>query len=185
MNLKNKSNFYLSCVAAILSALSTVFVYFMHFPNAIGGYIHIGDAIVYLTAALLPKPYAAVSAAMGFGLADLLSGYPVYILPSAFIRALVVLCFTAKKNKILCRRNYAALPLSLVITVGGYFITKYIIYQFINKMPEVAVTKAVASVPGNIIQCASSAVVFILVSIALDKMNFKEKIKLSGVNKNV
>ena len=182
---KSKSKLHLLSLTSVFAALSAVFVYFIHIPNALGGYTHIGDAIVYLAAAILPSPYAAVSGAIGFGLADLLSGYPVYILPSALIRVLVVLCFTAKKDKLLCKRNYIALPLSFLITVGGYFITKYIIYQFINKMPEVAITNAFASIPGNILQCVASSAVFIIVSLTLDKMNFKEKINLTGAKKNV
>ena len=43
-------------------------------------------------------------------------------------------------------------------------------------MPEVALTNAITSIPGNIIQCFAGSVIYILIGTALDKMNFKEKL---------
>ena len=54
-----------------------------------GGYIHFGDAIIYLTATLLPAPYAIAAAAIGGGLADLLTA-PMWILPTIIIKMLIV-----------------------------------------------------------------------------------------------
>ncbi len=179
MTTKIKNNLQLTVISALFAALSTVFVYFIHFPNAIGGYIHVGDAIVYLCASLLPTPYAAVASAVGFGLADLISGYPYYILPSAIIRVIVVLFFTSKKDKIICKRNLLALPCSAVATILLYAVTKYVIYSFIYKTPEVALTNAIASMAGNFIQCAASCVLFIFAALALDKLNFKSRLKLT------
>ena len=42
-----------------------------------GGYIHLGDALIYLAAVLLPAPYAMAAGAIGGGLADLLTA-PVW-----------------------------------------------------------------------------------------------------------
>lgn len=44
------------------------------------GYVNIGDAAVLISAWLLGNPYGAFAAGIGSGLADLLSGYPAYIL---------------------------------------------------------------------------------------------------------
>lgn len=162
--------------AAMFAALSAVFVWLVHIPNGIGGYTHIGDAIVYISASLLPLPYAAVSSAIGFGLADLLSGYPTYIIPSALIRVLIVLAFSSKSKKLLTKRNIIALPISLIITVGGYAVTKFILKYFLESYTfEAAIGAMAASIPGNIIQVVLSSIVFIVVSLALDKLNFKEK----------
>ena len=46
--------------AAILAAAITIMTAFLfHVPiGATGGYVHFGDALIYLSAALLPAPYA-------------------------------------------------------------------------------------------------------------------------------
>lgn len=163
-------------LSALFAALSAVFVGFMHIPNGIGGYTHIGDAIVYLAASFLPMPYAAASSAVGFALADLIAGYPHYMIPSALIRVLVVLAFSSKGNKLIHKRNIIALPISLVITVGGYAATKLILKYFIESNTwEASVASMVASIPGNIMQVVFSSVAFILVALALDKIDFKNK----------
>lgn len=163
-------------VSALFAALSAVLVGFVHIPNGIGGYTHIGDAIVYLAASFLPLPYAAASSAVGFALADLIAGYPHYMLPSAIIRVLIVLMFSSKSKKLLTKRNIVALPLSLIITVGGYALTKLVLKYFVESNTwEASVASMIASIPGNIIQVVLSSVVFILISIALDRINFKNK----------
>lgn len=178
-----KKNLILVVVSALFSALSAVFVGFIHIPNGIGGYTHIGDAIVYLCASLLPLPYAAASSAIGFALADLIAGYPYYMLPSAIIRVLVVLMFSSKAKKLLTKKNIIALPLSLLITVGGYAVTKFILKYFVESYTsEAAVAAMISSIPGNIIQCVLSSIVFVLVALALDKLNFKEKFDLGDKN---
>lgn len=174
---KTKSTLYLSVVSALLAALSTVFVYFIHIPNGIGGYTHAGDMFVYLAACLLPTPYAAMSGAVGFAIADLLSGYPHYMIPSALIRVLVVLMFSSKQDKILSKRNYIALPLSAVITVVGYAITKYFVYILMkSEGSQAAFAAAIASIPGNIMQCVISSVLFVALSLALDRFGFKKQV---------
>lgn len=167
---------FLLVLASAFAALSAALAGFLPIPNATGGYIHIADAIVYLCASLLPMPYAASSSAVGFALADILSGHPYYALPSAIIRLIIVLFFTAKEKKIITKRNIIALPVSLIITVSGYFVFKFILYYFIQKMPEVALTNTITSIPGNIVQCLAGSVIYILIGTALDKMNFKEKL---------
>lgn len=175
--MKNKPKLYLSAISALFAALCTVFVYFVHIPNAIGGYIHAGDMFVYLAASMLPTPYAAMSTAVGFALADLVSGYPQYMLPSAIIRILIVLFFTNKQEKILCKKNYIGLPIAAVITIGGYAITKYILYRVMNHAAvEVAFGAALTSMPENLIQCALSSLLYVLLSLALDKFDFKKQI---------
>ena len=61
--------------AGIMAALITLMTaYICHIPvGTNGGYIHFGDSLIYLAAVLLPRPYALAAAAIGGGLADLLT----------------------------------------------------------------------------------------------------------------
>ena len=51
------------------------------------GYAHLGDAVIFLIALLLPRRDAAMAAAIGSALADLLGGFPIWILPTLLIKA--------------------------------------------------------------------------------------------------
>ena len=69
----NKSaNVKLITLTAIFAAMTYVLTAFLHIPTA-KGYIHIGDAVIFIAACILPKPYAAASAAIGASLSDALS----------------------------------------------------------------------------------------------------------------
>ncbi|NLB91052.1 MAG: ECF transporter S component, partial [Clostridiales bacterium] len=57
-----------------LSALVLLFTYIFKIPvPATGGYVHLGDGIIFLAAALL-GPYAAFIGGIGSALADLMGG---------------------------------------------------------------------------------------------------------------
>ena len=53
--------------ALFASAITVMTAYILHIPIPTGGYIHLGDALIYLAACLLPAPYAAAAAAQGGG----------------------------------------------------------------------------------------------------------------------
>ena len=77
-------------LAAMFAALIYVATCFIQIPNpASGGYVHPGDALCLLAAWLLPLPYGILASATGTMLADLLSGYGHYALPSFIIKAIV------------------------------------------------------------------------------------------------
>ena len=62
-------------LTGLFAAMITLMTaYICHIPyGANGGYIHFGDALIYIAAVLLPRPYALAAAAIGGGLADLLT----------------------------------------------------------------------------------------------------------------
>ena len=97
--------------ALFAAAITIMTAYMLHIPIPTGGYIHLGDALIYLAACLLPAPFAAAAAAIGAGLADLLTA-PVWVLPTLMIKAVIVLFFTSKGERLLCRRNIAAVVLA-------------------------------------------------------------------------
>lgn len=72
-------------VAALLAAMTCVATMIIKIPvQATGGYINLGDSIVILSGFVLGPVLGGVSAGLGSALADLLSGYAVYI-PATFI----------------------------------------------------------------------------------------------------
>lgn len=157
-------------MAALFAALIAVFTaWLFHIPIKIGAntaYLHFGDAFIFLAASLLPAPYACAAAAIGGGLADLLCGSVIWAPFTVVIKALITLCFSSRSDRLLTRRNLlAALP-ALVITVGGYYLAEAILYG--NWVAPVL------SIWGNVVQIVGSAVIYVLVALALQKAGVKK-----------
>ena len=61
--MSRKENLHQLTVTALFAAAITVMTaYMLHIPIPTGGYIHLGDTLIYLAACLLPFPYAAAAA---------------------------------------------------------------------------------------------------------------------------
>ena len=81
--------------AALFAALACVATMSLHIPTpGTGGYIHPGDAIVVLSGILLGPIYGGLAAGLGSALADLLSGYMVYVPITFVVKAVIaVVCY--------------------------------------------------------------------------------------------
>ena len=89
-------------IAALLAAIICIATTSFHIPVGVnGGYVHVGDAFIYMAASILPLPYAMMAAAIGAGLADLPSGVAVWVIPTIIIKPILVLFFASKNEKIL------------------------------------------------------------------------------------
>lgn len=156
-------------VTAVFAALITLMTaYIFHIPVGMnGGYVHLGDAMIYLAAAFLPMPYACAAGAVGGGLADLLTA-PVWAPATILIKMLICLPFSSKENRFVTKRNVVALFLAFVISTVGYYIAEGIMFGFTASF--------FASIPGSIVQSGGSAVVFVIAGSALDRIGFKTRI---------
>ncbi|MBQ8821585.1 MAG: TIGR04002 family protein [Lachnospiraceae bacterium] len=155
-------------ITGIMAALITLMTaYICHIPmGANGAYIHFGDALIYLAAAILPKPYALAAAAIGGGLADLLTA-PMWAPATVIIKMLIVLPFTEKKPKIVVPRNVFAAVIGYLFTGVGYFLAEYVLFE----NPAVLWV----SLSQNLVQSVGSAVLFVVFGLALDKVQAKTK----------
>ncbi len=155
---------------ALLAAMITVFTaYICHIPvGSNGGYIHFGDSLIYIAACLLPWPYAMAAAAIGGGLADILTA-PIWAPATIIIKALISIPFTNKSSKIVTARNVISTIIAFVISATGYAIAEAVITQ-----TNILVVLPV-SVPGSVIQSGGSAIIFIILGLVLDKMGFKKR----------
>ena len=163
-----KDKIHLLTITALFAAAITVMTaYLLHIPIPTGGYIHLGDALIYLAACLLPAPYAAAAAAIGAGLADLLTA-PMWVLPTLVIKAVVVLFFSSKAERVLCRRNIAAVVIAGLFSPAAYALAGC----------AMAGTMA-AFVPqflGTLVQGIGSGALFIVITPALDGVKLKARV---------
>ncbi len=164
-------------LAAMMAALGCGVTMFLHIPTH-QGYIHVGDAVFFLAAVLLPGPYAAAAAAIGGGLSDLLSGYPLWILPTMLIKAGSTLAFTSRKETCLHSRNWLALGLAGVWCVGGYFAAGILLAMFSGAQGAAALAAAAADIPGNCVQTLASSLLFVAVAFSLDRTGMKKRLTL-------
>ena len=170
--MKNKKT-RLVVLSSLLAAIIFVCTRFTAIPIFGGqGYVHIGDAFVFLSAALLPTPYAMASSAIGAGLADLTAGYTIYVLPTAIIKALMALMFwgIAKSEKLLSIRSIISLILGILVLVGGYYIAEVILYgSFVSPL---------LGMVWNTAQGVFSAAAFIFLALAFDRAKLRERFSL-------
>ena len=157
----------LTTTALFAAAITVMTAYMLHIPLPTGGYIHLGDALIYLAACLLPGPYAAAAAAIGAGLADLLTA-PMWVLPTLVIKAVLVLFFTSKSECILCPRNWAA------VVAAGLFSPAA--YALANCVMAGTMTAFLPQFLGTLAQGIGSGALFLVIAPALDGVKLKEHV---------
>ena len=109
------------------------------------GYFNLGDGVIFGIATIL-GPFAAISAAIGSGLADLVAGYSIYIPATVLIKG----CMGYLAGFIMFKkpdiRWYNLILLFFVcelIMVSGYFFYEWLLNGFGN---------AAAAIPANLLQ---------------------------------
>lgn len=167
---------YTAVFAALTFALTMVHIA----PAANAGYSHLGDTVIYLAASVLPWPYAMLSASVGGALADLISGSANWAIATVVIKALNVVPFALMRvwmqkhkhdQKIFSPWSIPVLVFSGLITFFGYLLAEMIMYGSRFAFAASAAT--------GWIQPVFSAVVFVVLALALDRADFKKKIQKS------
>ena len=160
---------YITLTGLMAAMITLMTAYICHIPTDVnGGYIHFGDSLIYIAAALLPTPYALAAAAIGGGLADLMTA-PMWAPATIIIKMLITIPFTNKSAKIITPRNIVSTVIAYLISGLGYFFAEYIIFGSLS-------TAFLASMSGNLIQSAGSAIFFIIFGLTLDKVHIKSRL---------
>ena len=160
-------NRYLTMTGLMAALIANMTAYICHIPIGVnGGYIHFGDSLIYLAAALLPRPYALAAAAIGGGLADLMTA-PMWTIATIIIKMLIVLPFSNESAKIVTPRNIIATVVAYFISAFGYFVAEYFLFGTWSAL--------LVSLWGNLIQAVGSAIFFMIFGYALDKVHIKNR----------
>ncbi|MBR4671000.1 MAG: TIGR04002 family protein [Butyrivibrio sp.] len=164
-----KTKTKLMAVTGLMTAMTVIFTaYIFHIPVGVnGGYVHFGDSVIYLAAALLPTPYAFVVGALGGGIADLLTA-PMWMLPTIIIKMLIVLPFSSKGRSLLSKRNMAAPIISFFISATGYYIAEMILFG--------TKTAIISAFSGSLVQSGGSALFFYIAAAAFDAASVKRTV---------
>ena len=161
-----RNHIKLMCIAGIFSALVFVVTAYLHIPTY-NGYVHCGDAFIFLAACLLPMPYSIIVGMVGAMLADTLTGFAIWAPGSMLVKASIAILFSCKAKKIITARNLIMLfPAALISALGYYLYEALMIGNFVTSL---------AGIPGSLAQAIASSIVFVIAGIAMDKYNVKKK----------
>ena len=120
--MEKKINVKQMTLCGVLAALVFVLTYFPKVPVPVtGGYVHLGDGAIFL-AVLLLGPLGIPAAAIGSGLADLIGGYMLYVIPTVIIKGLVALVAWKLYRKGSWVSAVVAFVLAEAVMVLGYFV---------------------------------------------------------------
>ena len=164
---KRQQTLKLTMTGVYAAMITIMTAYICHVPyGANGGYIHFGDALIYVAAVFLPRPYAMAAAAIGGGMADLLTA-PLWAPATIMIKMIITLPFTSKEGRILCPRNIIAPFLAALLSATGYYLAQGILFgSFVSVL---------ASFAGSAVQSGGSAIIFLALAVALDKAHMKSR----------
>ena len=147
--------------AALLAALVCVSTLIITVTLPGGGYFNLGDCFVITSGVVLGPLFGFLAAAIGSGLADIISGYALYA-PATFIikglMALVVGFICLKNNKML--KVFLSGVVAEIIMIAGYFLYEFMLNGF---------SLAILGVAGNALQGVVGVVTSFVLVLLLTK----------------
>lgn len=154
-------------MTAIMIALIFTATYMVKIPNpATGGYTHLGDCMVFLGVLLLGKSKGALAAGLGGALSDLLSGAPIWVLPTFVIKYLMGWIMGS-----FCDRSSTSNGW-LGAMIGGIF---QIVAYTLVKIPLVGIAPALASLPRICLQTGIGLCIFVVLEMMISHTELLEK----------
>ncbi len=148
-------------MTALLAAFSCVATLVIRVPSPTGGYMNLGDTVVLPGAYLLGGAYGAAAGAIGPALADLISGYPVYVPATLVIKALMAL-MAAGIYHACVKKSWSLVLASLCAEI--WMVAGYWLYDgFLMR----SLVGSLAGVPSNLVQGIFGIVVSTALAIAL------------------
>ena len=173
-----KSSTFRITLTAVLAALVCAATAIFHIPSPIGGYLHLGDGLVLLSAFLLGPIWGALAAGLGSMLADLLAGYPMYAVGTLVVKALAALVAGAVYGRL--KKGRAAMLISGLcgetVVVVGYLVFAAVVLGY--------GAGALAEVPGNLCQGAAGIALSLALTPALVRNPWVRE-KLNGVSPTI
>lgn len=163
---KNGSQTRMLVMAGLFAALGCVATMVLQVPSPTGGYMNLGDTVVILGAYLLGPVYGAIAGGVGPALADLLSGYGVYVPATLVIKALMGL------TAALLYQALGKKPWALVACGAAAEAIMVVGYCLYDGLLSGSLAAGAAGIPSNLVQAAFGLVVSTLLAMILKKNGY-------------
>lgn len=149
-------------ITALFAALTFCATFVVQIPTPTGGYIHIGDSLVLVSAWILGPLYGTLAAGIGSALCDLFAGYSMYIFPTFVIKCLMALV-ACVLYRVISKKAHSVISRILsgicggVVMVAGYYLVEATVmsYGFVGALQGVVL---------NIVQAVLGIAVATLIS---------------------
>ena len=140
-------------MSGVMAALVFVMTYLPKVPVPVtGGYVHLGDGMVFLAAMLL-GPMGVAASAVGSALSDLVGGYITYLVPTFLIKGVMALIAWKLYKPGKWLQTAIAFIIAEAVMVAGYFVFEAVLY---------GIPAALGAVGPNAIQGAAGVAVGLL-----------------------
>ena len=160
-------------MTGLMAALGCVATLLLQVPSPTGGYLNLGDTVVLLGAYLLGPVFGAVAGGMGPAMADLLSGYAVYVPATLVIKAamafLAAMLYRAAGKRGMVLWGAAA---ETVMVAGYWLFDALLAFSAGGGTLAVCLAGSAAGVPGNVVQGVFGAAASTLLAMALRRSQF-------------
>lgn len=158
-------------MTALFAALGYVATRILQIPTPSGGYVNLGDTVVILGAYLLGPVYGAVAGGIGPALADLLSGYAIYVPATLVIKAVMAL-LTALVYRALGKKTWSMVVCAVAaeaVMIVGYWLFETVLAAAAGEGSFMVCLAAcgAAGIPGNLVQAAFGIAASTLLALAL------------------
>ena len=163
----NKTLILTGILLVVVVLLTCLLRFDIHYQGKLSGYWTLGDVGVYIAAALLGGPWAAVAAGVGSALADIFVGQAIYAPASLIIKAGMALVFASR-----LRHGHTLLDIVKSVAVaGGIMIGGYFFYDLIIRGDYVL---AAIALPFNILQLIGSGLIAVPVLFLMGGKNYRQ-----------
>lgn len=166
-------------MCGVMAALVAIGTSIIRIPiNATGGYVHLGDSLVYISGVLFGPIFGGLAAAIGSFIADML-GYPLYAVPTFIIKGLdafvvgAIYMNTGAKSDNMRKKIVSYIIAFLAggaVMVSGYCIFESYMYGF---------QTAVLAVIPNVMQAVIGGFLGLPLLIAIERTGMMKSFKNS------
>ena len=139
------------CYTALMIAVTFIMISIVKIPIP-NGYIHLGDAAVFLSGFILGPVWGAAAAAIGAAGADYFAGFGAYIIPSFLAKGLMAfITGTFLKGDTSRKRQALTMAVAGVLMALIYYISEGFIYG--------SFAGPLVNIPFNLLQAAVGIVI--------------------------
>ncbi|MBQ9971936.1 MAG: ECF transporter S component [Firmicutes bacterium] len=160
-------------LTALMMALTLIATMFIRVPIPFTqGYVHLGDAMVFMSALVLGRNYGIVAGGIGTAMADVLGGFAIwapwtFVLKSLMVIILGTAAEIASKQKENSHKAVSRVSLIIGMIIGGavmtfgYYIAEGVIYgSFVT---------ALLAIPWNVGQFVTGMILAMVLEEALSR----------------